>query len=702
MFASRRNKLVLVGLAAAGLVGAALVAPGGATAAPPSVPGFTQQHAAAELAAEHAYVQIPSATVARDLDAYLANQTGLLGTTGDWRRVQYVVAKLRSYGLTPKVETVYPYYSTPEHVSVDMTAPTTYHAANKEACRSVETDCANEVVGYNALSPSGNVEGDVVYANYGTVEDYAQLAKLGVSVKGKIVLVRYGAVFRGVKPNLAAQHGAKATIIYSDPKDDGANRGAVYPDGPWRAPDGIQRGSVQRLWQYGGDPLTPGWQATRNAPRLDPSQANLAKIPSVPISYADATPMLKALGGPAVPASWQGGLPFGYHVGPGPTRAHVNLKLSYAIHPIWNVTATITGRSHPDQVVYVGGHRDAWTYGSDDNLSGAETVLQLGRAFGQLLATGWRPERSIRLATWDGEEYGLFGSTEHAEGQGTAQLGKVVAYVNMDGAAGRYFSASGVPSMDGLVRDTTKLVNWPGTPGSIYDDWSTQNGGGVPPIGRLGSGSDYTAFLDHFGVPSVNIGASTPSGDYHCSCDNFYMEDHFIDPGWVYHQAMAQEVGLVTMRLANADVTQLDYTPYAAEVQNYLHGFADQQQKAYGKQIVDVSADLRAAAAWQQAATGLQSRIDSLLAKGGHPAQVAAINARLELAERELLTPTGLPDRPWFRHQIYAPGQNQGYGTQTLPGLNDALFLDHDPAQAQRYADRLYASLSAAAATLSG
>jgi hypothetical protein len=702
MFASRRKQLVLVGLATVGLVSAALAAPGGAGAAPPSVPGFTQQHAVAELAAEHAFMQLPSTTVARDLDQYLADKTGLLGTTGDWRRVQYVVAKLREYGLTPKVETVYPYYSTPEHVSVDMTAPTKYHAANKEACRSVETDCANEVVGYNALSPSGNVEGDVVYVNYGTVADYAQLAKLGVSVKDKIVLVRYGRVFRGVKPNLAAAHGAKATIIYSDPKDDGANRGPVYPDGPWRAPDGIQRGSVQQLWQYSGDPLTPGWEATRNAPRIDPHDANLAKIPSVPISYADATPLLEALGGPAVPASWQGGLPFGYHVGPGPTRAHVNLKLSYAIHPIWNVTATITGRSRPDQVVYVGAHRDTWTYGSDDNLSGSETVLQLGRAFGHMLATGWRPERSIRLATWDGEEYGLFGSTEHAEGQGAARLGRVVAYVNMDIDAGRYFGASGVPSLDGLLHDTTKAVHWPGTSGSIYDDWSAQSGGGVPAVDRLGSGSDYGTFIDHFGVPSVDIGSSTPSGDYHCSCDNFYMEDHFIDPGWVYHQAIAQEVGLVTMRLANADIAQFDYTLYATEVQSYLHDFDAQQQTTYGKSVVDVSRDLAAAAAWQQAATKLQSRIDSLLAEGGHPAQVAAINARLELAERELLTPGGLPDRPWFKHQIYAPGVNEGYGTQTLPGLNDALFLDNNPALAQRYADRLYASLSAAAATLAG
>ncbi|WP_163573241.1 M28 family peptidase [Fodinicola feengrottensis] len=433
--AIRHARFVMLAAAAVGLVAAGLPPVAAAEAADAAViRGFTAAHSAAERTTETAYKAIPSVAVARDLDSYLAAKTGLVGSTGDWRRVQYVVAKLRSYvRLQPQIKTYYPYLSVPRKISVTMTAPTRQVLPTKENCRSVETDCADEVVGYNALSPAGHVKAPVVYVNYGTVADYQALEKAGISVKGKIALVRYGQVFRGVKTNLAAEHGAIGVVLYSDPKDDGNSNGAVYPDGPWRAPDGIQRGSVQQLWLYGGDPLTPGYPATKNAPRINPADSNIAKIPTTPISYAAATPLLKKnLTGPAVPQAWQGGLPFTYHYGPGGTAVDLNLDIDYKISPIWDVTATIPGRTFPDQVVYVGAHRDAWTYGSDDNLSGAETVLQIGRGLGQLLKTGWRPARSITLATWDGEEYGLFGSTEYAEETG-GKLANAVAYINMDG-----------------------------------------------------------------------------------------------------------------------------------------------------------------------------------------------------------------------------------------------------------------------------
>jgi N-acetylated-alpha-linked acidic dipeptidase len=661
--------------------------------------GFTAAHSAAERTAEQAYKAIPSPAVARDLDAYLAAKTGLVGTTGDWRRVEYVVAKLRSYGLQPQVKTYYPYLSVPRKISISMTAPTRQALPTKEICRPMETDCADTVVGYNALSPAGHVNAPVVYVNYGTVADYQTLEKAGISVKGKIALVRYGGVFRGVKTKLAAAHGAVGVVIYSDPKDDGNTHGAVYPDGPWRAPDGIQRGSVQQLWRYGGDPLTPGYPATKTAPRINPADSNIAKIPTTPISYAAATPLLKNLTGPAVPKQWQGGLPFTYHYGPGGTAVDLNLDIDYKITPIWDVTATIPGRTYPDQVVYVGAHRDAWTYGSDDNLSGAETVLQIGRGLGQLLKTGWRPERTVTLATWDGEEYGLFGSTEYAEESGR-KLANAVAYINMDGAAGRDFGATGVPSLDNVVYDTTKEIDWPGTGKTIYQDWSASNGGKVPPVSRLGSGSDYTAFFDRFGVPSVDLGAGSDSGDYHCSCDNFYMEDHFIDPGWKYHTAIAQEVGVVTMRMADADVPPLDYGSYAAEVVTYLTAFEQQEKQAYGSDVLGLSRDIVAAKQWQAAAAGIQAKIERLLASGGSPARFAVLTRALVASEHQLLAAQGLPERSWFRHQIYAPGVNSGYGTQKLPGINDALFEYHNVAQAKAYEMSLYASLRRTAAVL--
>ncbi len=699
-----RALAVLTAAATALTVGGLTAGPSGAapaTATTARLDGYTAASSARERAAEKSFTTYPSASLARALDQQLSARTGLVGTANNKKRLDQIVARLRSFGLQPHVSTYYVYLSVPKHVSVTMTAPVHFAAANKEACRSVETDCQDVVVGYNALSPSGNVTAPVVYVNYGTTDDYATLARAGVSVKNKIVLARYGKVFRGVKTNLAAEHGAKAVIIYSDPADDGNKKGPVYPSGPWRAPDGIQRGSVQQLWQYSGDPLTPGRPATKDAKRIDPKDSNIAKLPTVPISYASARPILAHLGGPAAPSAWQGGLPFTYRLGSGST-VHVNLDIKYQIRPVYDVTASIRGRTHPNEVVQLGAHHDAWTYGSDDNLSGAESVLQIGRGLVKLMATGWRPERTIELGTWDGEEYGLFGSTEYAEAAGASRLGHVVAYLNMDITAGQDFDASSVPSLDGVIRDVAKQVPWPGTSGTAYDNWAKNTGTTVPTPERLGSGSDYTAFLDHFGVPAADIGSSTPSGDYHCSCDNFFMEDHYIDPGWKFHVAIAQVVGLATMRLADADVVPLHYQPYAAEVGQYLNELSAQQDERFGRQVVDLDRDKAQAAKWAAAAVSLQHHIDTLLAAGRSGAQLDALTVRLDRVERQLLVAAGLPGRPWFKHQIYAPGVNSGYGTQELPALNDALFLRNNTSEARRYEASLYASLKAVTATLNG
>jgi hypothetical protein len=692
--------LLVTGVATAGSGPAAAAAP--AAAAPGGrLDGFTPASSVRELRAEQRFMTYPSATLARSLDQRLAKHTGLVGTTNDRRRARQIVSELRSYGLRPHVSTYYVYLSVPRRVSLTMTSPVRFHAANKERCRSVETDCAGTVVGYNALSPSGDVTAPVVYVNYGTTDDYATLAGQGVSVKGKIVLARYGKVFRGVKTNLAAEHGAKGVVIYSDPADDGSTMGPVYPDGPWRAPDGIQRGSVQQLWQYSGDPLTPGRPATRHAHRISPSRSNIAKLPTIPISYASARPILSHLGGPAAPEAFQGGLPLTYRLG-SRARVHLDLDIAYRIRPVYDVTASIPGRTHPHQVVQLGAHHDAWTYGSDDNLSGAESVLQIGRGLHKLLETGWRPERTIQIGTWDGEEYGLFGSTEYAEAAGRSRLGHVVGYLNMDIAAGQSFDASSVPSMDALVRDVAKQVPWPGTDGTAYDNWATSTHTTVPTPQRLGSGSDYTAFIDHFGVPSADIGSSTRSGDYHCTCDNFFMEDHYIDPTWRFHVAIAQVVGLAVLRLADGDVVPLHYGPYASEVGSYLNDLSKRQDTVFGRQVVDLDRDRAQAARWASAAAALQARVGRLLADGVTGARLNAVTQRLEKVERQLLVGRGLPGRPWFKHQIYAPGVNQGYGTQELPAINDALFLHSNPAQAKRYEASLFRSLRAVTRTLGG
>ncbi|MFA1550943.1 M28 family peptidase [Actinomadura chokoriensis] len=702
MFRSRTQALALTASAVALVLAAAAVP---AAASPPAgtdpIAGFTDAHAAWQRRYETLLGTVPSARVARALDAELSSEPGLATTTGDRRRVQRIVRRLRSYGLEPEVRTYYAYLSRPRHVKVEMTAPQRRTLPVKEEKRPWQEHYDEVIPGHNGLSPSGDVRGEVVYANYGRPEDFELLAGNGVSVKDKIVLVRYGAVFRGIKPREAAKRGAKGVLIYSDPADDGFVRGPVYPDGPWRAPDGIQRGSVAQIQLAAGDPQTPGWPSVKGARRLPPSQAPMLKglIPTMPISYGAAEPLLRALNGDRAPKDWQGGLPFTYRFGPGGTKAHLDLRNEFQVRPLWDVTVRIPGSEHPEQEVILGAHHDSWAYGSSDNLSGTENVVQVGRALGELLRKGWRPKRTIVLATWDGEEYGLFGSTEYAE-QRAGRLRDVVAYVNMDGAAGSQFGASATPALDRAVVDASKQVRWPGTDGTLYEAWKAQHDGETP-IDRIGGGSDFQAFFQRYGVPAMDLGSSSPgdSGNYHCACDDFYWMSHFGDPNWEYHAAMARLAGIATLRLANADVVALGYRPYAAETAQYLADFTAEQRKRLGSVVVDVSRDIEQARAWQRAAEALQARADEALGKGD-TAAFRRLNDKIMQTERDLLTQAGLPGRPWYRHQIYAPGIDTGYATQRLPALNDALFVDHDVRTAKVYEEQLYGSLRAATRTL--
>ena len=562
--------------------------------------------------------------------------------------------------------------------------------------------------GYNAYSPSGEVTADLVYVNYGVPEDYAKLAELGVDVQGKIAIARYGKVFRGVKNKVASEHGAAGLILFSDPASDGYVKGPVYPNGPWRPADGIERGTTLYLFNYAGDPLTPGWAATEKAHRLDPADAyNLPHaVPTTPLSYGEAEPLLAAMGGPEVPEGWQGGLPFTYHVGPGPAKVHLKLDIEYRIKPVWDIVVKFPGSKYPDQWVVLGTHRDGWTYGTGDSNSGYVVMLELARALAELQKQGWQPERTIVLGGWDGEEYGQLGSTEWAEEIAQALSKNAVTYLDLDSAgAGSYFYAAGVPSLDNLIHDVTKEIEEPRTPGqSVYEDWAARVKQEVPTIDRLGGGYDYEVWIDHLGIPTIQMSFDyLESGNYHSSYDDLYWEEHWGDPGYLHHAAMAKLAGITALRLANADILPFRYSRYAGEVSGYLTELNTRLQKLYPDTKLNFDRELAQAGAWGTAAAALEGKSEAILAGNDAipPAlsgQVAFINQRLMQQERDLTQPKGLPDRPWFRHVIYAPGLYTGYGVQYLSALEESIAAG-DWAKVRNYGALLNNSLRTATST---
>ncbi len=647
------------------------------------ITGFSSDKSAWERAYEAWLKAIPDPNICRQHSLALTEHPTLVGSDWDWWNVQYSLEKLRSYGLDPELKTYYVYMSLPRSVQVEMVAPTSYTAKTKENGWPWQKYFDDVVVGYNAYSPSGDVTAELVYVNYGVPEDYVQLANMGIDVTGKIAIARYGKVYRGVKNKVAHEHGAVGLILFSDPSDDGYVKGPVYPNGPWRPADGIQRGTLTYLFDYPGDPLTPGWAATENAPRLTPESApNLPHaVPTVPLAYGEAEPLLKAMAGPAAPADWQGGLPFTYHLGPGPAKVHLKLDIGYEIKPIWDIIVTIKGSKYPDQWVVLGTHRDGWTYGSSDSNSGFIVVMEIARALSELQQQGWRPERSIVLGGWDGEEYGQLGSTEWAE-EFQQQLGNnAVVYLDLDSAGGAsYFTAAGVPSLDELLYEVTKEVEEPRTPGhSVYEDWLSRSSKSLPFIDRLGGGYDYQVWIDHLGVPTIQMVFDyLASGNYHSAYDDLYFMEHWGDPGYLHHAAMAKLAGLTALRFANADILPFKYSNYASQVAGYLDSLNAQQVEQYGNVVVSFNPEMAQANAWQQAAAALESKSEAILA--ANPAvpdawagKVAFINQGLLQQERDLTQAKGLPDRPWFRHVIYAPGVYTGYAVQYLSALEDSL-----------------------------
>ena len=637
----------------------------------------------AESKIESDFLTVPSAKLAGEELKALTAAPHVAATPEDHQTAEYVAAKFRAAGLETEIVPYRVLMNWPKVVRVQaydpngnllMTGPTREHVKGDP----YDND-PRIIMPFNASSGSGDVTADVVYANYGRLQDFNELAKEHIDVRGKIVICRYGANFRGVKVYLAEQRGAAGVLLYSDPRDDGYYRGDPWPKGPWRPATGVQRGSVQYLFEYPGDPETPGFASTLNLPasaRQSP-YGNEPHIISIPLSYHDAAPILKALKGPGVPDGWQGALPFRYHLGPGGVKVHLVSQQDYALRIIWDVIGRIPGSKYPNDLVIVGNHRDAWTFGAVDPSSGTAAMLEAVHGVGELLKHGWRPKRTMLFCSWDGEEEGLIGSTEWVE-QHAAMLENAVAYFNVDiGVSGINFDASADPSLKQFVRDVTNSVPSP-LGSTVYDQWSTAqvesgkstsaisiSGGLKPRVGDLGSGSDFTPFLQHIGVPSTDITSTGPYGVYHSAFDDFAWFTQNADPNFTYLQEMARILGLEGVRMADADVLPYDFGAYARSISAYIAA-AKVQAKNSG-----VSLDFGPAEAADARFAAAAAKAHALQAAAS--GDVAQLNATLRRTEVAFINPAGLPNRPWYKHVIYAPGEYTGYAPVVIPGVTEAI-----------------------------
>ena len=683
--------------------------PAAAPAGPTQVFGYTDF--SKEASVEEKFLAVPNAKLAGEHLKTLTAEPHIASSPEDYKTAEYVAQKFRVAGLDTEIVPYRVLMNQPKVVKVEafdvagkqlMSGPTPEHVEGDPFDNDPRVAMA-----FNGSSGSGDVTGEVVYANYGRLEDYDELAKQKIDLHGKIVVVRYGVNFRGVKVYIAEQRGAIGVIIYSDPQDDGYYKGDPYPNGPWRPDSGVQRGSVQYLFKYPGDPETPGVASTPDLPdsaRVNPA-GNQPHIISIPLSYKDAEPILHALKGPGVPEGWQGALPFRYHVGPGGVRVHLVSQQDYQRRTIWDVVGKIKGTDYPEDWVVVGNHRDAWVYGAVDPNSGTASMLEAVHGLGALVHEGWKPKRSIIFCSWDAEEEGLIGSTEWVE-QHAQQLTNAVAYFNVDVAvAGPDFSASAVPSLKNFMREISKSVPSP-MGDTVYQEWRAKRHGtnehrasNAPPqpgdevhVSDLGSGSDFTPFLQHIGVPSTDIGSGGPYGVYHSVFDNYAWFVMNADPHFVYLQQMARVLGLEAVRMADTDVLPYDYQNYAREVKAYIET-AKRKAVDAGVSGLDFGPALEAATKFATAAD------HAYQLQASPPADIAQFNATLRAAETALLSPAGLPNRSWYKHTIYAPGEYTGYAAVVIPGVNEAIEAK-DSVRASQQLGVLAQSLDRAAQTL--
>ena len=689
--------------------------------------GYSADGARVEREWEMKFRALPSPDNMREYMKRLSARPHHVGSPYDQDNAQWILSKFKEWGLDAHIETFHVLFPTPKERLVELVEPTKFVAKLQEPAFSVDptSDQMDEQLPtYNAYSTDGDVTGPLVYVNYGVPEDYKQLERLGLSVKGAIVIARYGASWRGIKPKVAAEHGAVGCLIYSDPRDDGYFQGDVFPQGPWRPLEGAQRGSVMDMTLYSGDPLTPGVGATEEAKRLPVGEApTITKVPVMPLSYGDAQPLLAALQGPVAPDGWRGALPLPYHIGPGPAKVHLRVSFNWDIKPIYDVIARVTGSQYPAEWIIRGNHHDAWVNGAQDPISGQMALLEEARGFADLLKEGWKPRRTIIYCAWDGEEEGLLGSTEWAEQHADELQANAAVYINTDSNGRGYLNAGGSHTLEQFINGVERDIEDPETRLSVWkrnqlarikkaapDDLQEVRQRPDLRIGALGSGSDYTGFLQHLGIAALNLSYDGEDGGgiYHSVYDDFYWYTHFSDTQFVYGRALAQTVGTSVMRLADAGLLPLDFTNFADTVRKYVEELrtllkkeqdetrernkqieegvfaatADPRQVSIPPKMEEVPPYLNfapldnAVSSLSQGAGRYAKALAKARENGGSTLDRAALDSvdkRLIESERRLTTREGLPRRPWYRHQIYAPGYYTGYGVKTIPAVREAI-----------------------------
>ncbi len=681
--------------------------------------GFTSESAETQRQLEALFDEQMNRDNLREWMERMTSKPFFVGTPHNKENAEWVAELFRDWGYDTEIVEYQVLFPKPRIREVEMVAPEFYRALLTEPV--LDADATSGVGGrlptYNAYSADGDVTGELVYVNQGTPDDYEELDRRGIDVRGKIVIARYGGSWRGIKPKVAHEHGALATILYSDPRDDGYFQGDVYPDGPYKMAQGVQRGSVMDMPVYPGDPLTPFVGATADAERMTVEESPvIMKIPVIPLSYSDALPLLRALTGPVAPQAWRGALPITYHLGPGPATVRVHLEFDWNLEPAYNVIARMEGSEYPDEWIIRGNHHDGWAMGAADPASGHVAMMEEARAIGVLAQSGWRPKRTIVFASWDAEEPGLIGSTEWVEHHADELREKAVVYINTDGSGRGFLNIGGSHTLERMANEVARDVEDPQTGVSVLQRTQARRAvsGNAEATSRpdlrispLGSGSDYTPFLQHLGVASLNVsyGGENGGGSYHSQYDSFDYYTRFGDPGFHYGVTLAKTTGRMTLRLANADVLPMRFANFVDNVSLYadqVEELLDQTRTSTEREnkLVEMNAYVLAADPTQtyvppaakeevpylsfaalhnamreieQSANTLDGEIQRVLESGLTRAQQADVNQVLISTERLMTNDEGLPRRPWFRHQIYAPGFYTGYGVKTLPGIREAI-----------------------------
>ncbi|TAG31384.1 MAG: M28 family peptidase [Sphingobacteriia bacterium] len=687
-----------------------------------SISGFSEKTVIQQKKLESQFDELLSAKRIGESIKELSAKPHHIGSAGGNEVAQKILEKFIGWGWDAKIETYQVLFPTPKMRVLEMIQPKVYKALLKEPALKEDATSAQEgqLPTYNAWSADGDVTGELVFVNYGLPDDYEQLEKMGISVKGKIAIAKYGRSWRGIKPKVAQEHGAIGCIIYSDPKDDGYIQGEVYPKGAFKNEYGVQRGSVMDMVIYPGDPLTPNIGATENALRINRLEApNLLKIPVLPISYHDAKPLLAALDGVVAPPAWAGALPITYHIGGTPTtKVHLKLLFDWKLHPAKNVIATIKGSEYPDEWIVRGNHHDAWVNGANDPISGMAAELEEAKAIGVLLKTGWRPKRTLVYCAWDAEEPGLMGSTEWVEDHAAELQQKCVVYINSDSNGKGFLHVEGSHALQEMITEISKEVKDPQTNVSVFERAKARlilNAIGIKDkkealakkdfeIGAMGSGSDYSSFIQHLGIPALNIefGGEDAGGEYHSIYDSYDHYKQFKDPSFEYGVALAKTTGRTVLRMANASLLPFNFSSLHTTMNGYVKELIskieqmreatviDQEIEKAGSiklagnpkyntvitkaptavPIIDFSYLQKALIQFGQSVDQLNKQLNTETAS---ESQLQKLNILLYKAEQQLLLEKGLPRRSWYKHSLYAPGFYTGYGVKTMPGIREAI-----------------------------